>query len=69
MGVAIAGMHYTGMAAIQYLPLPLNTMVVSGVDLQSLFYIVLGLTLMVFVITSTFVFVEASTKTTPTAGD
>ncbi|WP_407543074.1 MHYT domain-containing protein (plasmid) [Deinococcus radiomollis] len=69
MGVAIAGMHYTGMAAIQYLPLPLNTMVVSGVDLQSLFYIVLGLTLIVFVITSTFVFVEASTKTTPTAGD
>ena len=69
MGVAIAGMHYTGMAAIGYLPQPLNTTVVSGVDLQSLFYIVLGLTLMVFVITSTFVFVEASTRTRPAAGD
>jgi NO-binding membrane sensor protein with MHYT domain len=70
MGAAIAGMHYTGMAAISYLPQPLSTTLVSGVDLQSLFYLVLGLTLMVFVTTATFLFVESSTKTTtPTAGD
>lgn len=70
MGAAIAGMHYTGMAAIQYLPKPLNSMLVSGVDPQNLFYLVLGLTLMVFVITSTFIFVESTTSgPTPTAGD
>ena len=70
MGAAIAGMHYTGMAAIQYVPQPLNSTVVSGVDPQNLFYLVLGLTLMVFVITSTFIFVESTTSgPTPTAGD
>jgi NO-binding membrane sensor protein with MHYT domain len=70
MGAAIAGMHYTGMAAIRYLPQPLNSNVVMGVDPQNLFYLVLGLTLMVFVVTSTFLFVESTTsKPTPTAGD
>ena len=68
MGSAIAGMHYTGMAAIQYLPQSVTTTIVSGVDPENLFYLVLGLTLMVFVITSTFLFVE-STTSAPNAGD
>ncbi|MGY2893806.1 MHYT domain-containing protein [Deinococcus sp. UYEF24] len=62
MGTAIAGMHYTGMAAVQYLPAAVNANVVAGVDPQNLFYLVLGMTLLVFVITSTFIFVEASTS-------
>ena len=70
MGVAIAGMHYTGMGAIQYVPQQLNTTAISGVDPQNLFYLVLGLTLMVFVITCTFIFVESTTnRPAPTAGD
>ncbi|WP_161883383.1 MHYT domain-containing protein [Deinococcus alpinitundrae] len=70
MGAAIAGMHYTGMAAISYLPQPLSTTLVSGVDIQGLFYLVLGLTLTVFVSIATFLFIEASAKTsTPLAGD
>jgi NO-binding membrane sensor protein with MHYT domain len=69
MGSAIAGMHYTGMAAIQYLPQPVATNIVSGVDPENLFYLVLGLTLMVFVITSTFLFVESTTSSAPNAGD
>ncbi|WP_181391984.1 MHYT domain-containing protein [Deinococcus irradiatisoli] len=63
MGAAIAGMHYTGMAAISYLPQPLNTTLMGGIDVQSLFYLVLGLTMLVFVSTATFLFIEFSTKT------
>ncbi len=70
MGLAIAGMHYTGMAAVQYLSQPMDANAVSGVDIHNLFYLVLGLTLLVFVVTSTFIFVEAtSTTADPTAGD
>lgn len=70
MGVAIAGMHYTGMAAVQYLPSAMNGGTVEGVDPQNLFFLVLGVTLLVFVVTSTFIFIEASTnKPYNTAGD
>ncbi|WP_164473478.1 MHYT domain-containing protein [Deinococcus psychrotolerans] len=66
MGVAIAGMHYTGMAAISYLPQPLNTTPVSGVDFETLFYLVLSLTMVVFVAIAAFLFVEAGTTKTST---
>ena len=69
MGVAIAGMHYVGMAAIGYLPEQMNAIVMSGVDVENLFYMVLGLTLVVFVTTATFVFVEASDRSAPIARD
>lgn len=66
MGLAIAGMHYTGMAAIQYMPEPMSVSAVSGVDVQNLFYLVLGLTVLVFMFASTFIFVEATTSQSQT---
>jgi len=64
MGLAIAGMHYTGMAAIKLVPTPMSmTMMTGGSDLQAVVYLVVGVTRVVFVATYTFILADQlSTK-------
>lgn len=64
MGLAIAGMHYTGMAAIKLVPIPMSmTMMNGGSDPQAVVYLVVGVTMVVFVATYTFILADQlSTK-------
>ncbi len=64
MGLAIAGMHYTGMAAIKLVPTPMSmTMMTGGSDPQAVVYLVVGVTRVVFVATYTFILADQlSTK-------
>ncbi|ULH17040.1 hypothetical protein MF271_17090 (plasmid) [Deinococcus sp. KNUC1210] len=63
MGAAIAGMHYTGMAAIHFSPKNTASInVTSGSDSQGLVFLILGLTLVVFLLTFTFILADQMTK-------
>ena len=62
MGLAIAGMHYTGMAAVQYKAGSSVVTQLSGTDSQTLVYLVIGATLLVFV--GTYISILADQMTT-----
>ncbi|WP_310583620.1 MHYT domain-containing protein [Deinococcus sp.] len=67
MGFAIAGMHYTGMAAVQFKPSVTNIgNQVSGTDPQNLVYLIVGVTLVVFV--ATYIFILADQLSSKSAG-
>ena len=67
MGFAIAGMHYTGMAAVQFKPSVMNIgNQVSGTDPQNLVYLITGVTLVVFV--ATYIFILTDQLSSKSAG-
>ena len=67
MGAAIAGMHYTGMAAVQFKPSMTNIgNQVSGTDPQNLVYLIAGVTLVVFV--ATYIFILADQLSSRSSG-
>jgi NO-binding membrane sensor protein with MHYT domain len=70
MGFAIAGMHYTGMAAVQYTRGNGLTGLVSGTDQETLVYLVIGATMVVFVATYIAILSDQlSSKTSGVASD
>lgn len=59
MGLAISGMHYTGMAAVRLVAAPMGTVMTDGgTDPQTIVYLVLGVTVVVFVATYTFILAD-----------
>ena len=69
MGLAIAGMHYTGMAAVQFENSPNLNLLVSGTDSQNMVYLVVGATLLVFVGTYISILADQMSTHTPNAAD
>ena len=70
MGLAIAGMHYTGMAAVRFNMSTEVVNLVSGTDPQNLVYMVVGATILVFVGTYIAILADQlSTKPSRMAGD
>ena len=69
MGLAIAGMHYIGMYAVQFQNSPNLNLPVSGTDSQTMVYVVVGATLLVFVGTYISILADQMSSRTSNAAD